>query len=70
MVRNSTKQTIEKIEELQMFALKRVLTKNGAITPDEDLKCKFCNSFSGKNKASLAAHIRGCKSNPAKTTSS
>lgn len=68
MVRNTTKQTIEKIEELQMGALKRVLTKNGAITPDEDLKCKFCNSFSGKNKASLAAHIRGCKSNPAKIT--
>ena len=70
MVRNSTKQTIDKIEELQLFSLKRVLTKNGAITPDEEHKCKFCNSFSGKNKASLAAHIRGCKSNPGKTTPS
>jgi hypothetical protein len=67
MIRNSTKQTIETIEELQFCALKRVLTKNGALKPDEELKCKFCDSFSGKNKASLAAHIRGCKSNPSKT---
>jgi hypothetical protein len=67
MVRNNTKQTIDQIDELQLFTLKRVLTKNGAITPDEEHKCKFCNSFSGKNKASLAAHIRGCKSNPGKT---
>lgn len=67
MIRNSTKQTIEKIEELQFCALKRVLTKNGALKPDEELKCKFCDSFSGKNKASLAAHIRGCKSNTTKS---
>jgi hypothetical protein len=68
IVRNSSKQIIEKIEELQLFALKRVLTKNGALQSEEEFKCRFCNSFTGKNKASLGAHIRGCKFNPSKTT--
>jgi hypothetical protein len=67
IVRNSTKQTIEKIEELQLFALKRVLTRNGALQADDEFKCRFCNSFTGKNRASLGAHVRGCKFNPAKT---
>ena len=68
IVRNSTKQTIEKIEELQFFALKRVLTRNGLLQADDEFKCRFCNSFTGKNRASLGAHVRGCKFNPAKTT--
>ena len=67
VIRNSHKQTIEKIEELQLFALKRVLARNGALQIDEEFKCRFCNSFTGKNRASLGAHIRGCKFNPAKT---
>jgi hypothetical protein len=67
IVRNSTKQTIEKIEELQFFALKRVLTRNGVLQSDDEFKCRFCNSFTGKNRASLGAHVRGCKFNPAKT---
>ena len=67
IVRNSTKQTIEKIEELQFFALKRVLTRNGLLQSDDEFKCRFCNSFTGKNRASLGAHVRGCKFNPAKT---
>jgi len=36
----------------------------GNIENDNDFKCTFCNSWSGKNKASLGAHIRNCKSNP------
>ncbi len=38
--------------------------KNNAIQSDDDFKCKYCNTFTGKNKASLGAHIRNCKSNP------
>ena len=35
--------------------------KFGAID-NENLKCSFC-SYEGKNKASLSAHSRNCKSN-------
>jgi hypothetical protein len=66
-VRTSTKQLIDKIEELQFSAIKRVLTKNGSLHPDDEFSCRFCNAFSGKNKASLAAHTRNCKSHPSKT---
>ena len=38
--------------------------KLGNIENDNDFKCTFCNAWSGKNKASLAAHIRNCKLNP------
>jgi hypothetical protein len=38
--------------------------KLGNIENDNDFKCTFCNSWSGKNKASLGAHIRNCKFNP------
>ena len=38
--------------------------KLGNIENDNDFKCSFCNCWSGRNKASLAAHIRGCKFNP------
>ena len=37
--------------------------KLGTIENDNDFKCMFCNIWSGKNKASLAAHTRNCKSN-------
>ena len=34
------------------------------IENDYDFKCSLCNTWSGKNKASLGAHMRNCKSNP------
>lgn len=64
-VRLSSKQTIDQLDEIQLCVLKRVLSRNGAISSDEEHKCRFC-AFIGKNKASVAAHTRGCKSNPAK----
>ena len=67
-VRNSNKQILDKVEEMQFFAIKKVLIKNGALQSEEDFKCKYCNLFSGKSKASLGAHMRNCKSNPAKNT--
>lgn len=63
-VRNSNKNVIEKLEEMQFIAVKRVLIKNGALQTEEEFKCKYCNSFTGKSKASLGAHTRSCKSNP------
>ena len=29
----------------------------------DDFKCKHCNTFNGKNKASLGTHIKNCKFN-------
>ena len=58
-----TKQLIDKMEDIQLPKLKKIFMKLGNIENDNDFKCTFCNSWSGKNKASLAAHIRGCKFN-------
>ncbi len=59
-----TKQLIDKMEEIQLPKLKKILIKGGNVENDNDFKCVFCNSWSGKNKASLAAHLRNCKYNP------
>ena len=59
-----TKQLIDKMEDIQLPKLKKLFMKLGNIENDNDFKCTFCNSWSGRNKASLAAHIRNCKFNP------
>ena len=46
---------------MQLPKIKNILIKFGAID-NENLKCSFC-SYEGKNKASLSAHSRNCKSN-------
>jgi hypothetical protein len=38
--------------------------KIGRLENDNEFKCHFCNVYSGKNKASLGAHMRNCKLNP------
>lgn len=67
-IRTSNKLILDKIESLQIDAIKNLLNKKGLILNDEDFKCKYCNVFSGKNKASLGAHIRSCKANPINNT--
>lgn len=57
------KQLTDKLEEIQLPKIKRFLMKSGNIENDNDFKCSLCNNWSGKNKASLAAHIRNCKFN-------
>jgi hypothetical protein len=64
MIRTITKQLIDKMEEIQLPKLKKLFVKLGNIENDNDFKCTFCNSWSGKNKASLGAHMRNCKFNP------
>ena len=59
-----TKQLMDKMEDIQLPKLKKLFMKLGNIENDNDFKCTFCNCWSGRNKASLAAHIRGCKLNP------
>ena len=58
------KQLTDKLEEIQLPKFKKILIKFGNIENDNGFKCSLCNTWSGKNKASLAAHIRGCKFNP------
>jgi hypothetical protein len=62
-IKTINKQLIDKLEEIQFPKTKKVLIRLGNIENDNDFKCQLCNSWSGKNKASLAAHMRNCKFN-------
>ena len=66
-IRLVNKQLVDKLEEIQLPKIKKFLMNYGTIENDNDFKCTYCNSWSGKNKASLAAHIRNCKLNPKNT---
>jgi len=63
-IRLVNKQLTDKLEEIQLPKLKKILMKMGNIENDNDFKCTYCNNWNGKNKASLGAHIRNCKFNP------
>lgn len=63
-IKNNNKHILDKIEAMQLTAIKKILNKNGFFNVDEDFRCKYCTTFIGKNKASLGAHIRNCKCNP------
>ena len=64
MIKSINKQLIDKMEEIQLPKLKKLFIKIGNIENDNEFKCVFCNTWTGKNKASLGAHVRNCKSNP------
>jgi hypothetical protein len=66
-IRLVNKQLVDKLDEIQLPKMKKFLMNYGTIENDNDFKCNYCNSWSGKNKASLAAHIRNCKFNPKNT---
>ena len=66
-IKTMNKQLLEKLEEIQLPKIKKILMKLGNIENDNDFKCIYCNIWSGKNKASLAAHIRNCKCNQKKS---
>jgi len=57
------KQLIEQLDEIQLPNTKKILIKFGNIENDNNLMCSFCNNWNGKNKSSLAAHMRNCKFN-------
>lgn len=62
-VKQTNKIMIDKLEALNHNVLKKILNKHTLLKDDDELKCNLCNSFIGKNKASLAQHMRKCKSN-------
>ena len=63
-IKSINKQLIDKLDEIQLPKIKHILMKNGNIENDNGYQCTLCNNWSGKNKASLGAHIRSCKFNP------
>jgi hypothetical protein len=63
-IKTTNKHILDKIENLQLISVKNLLTKLGFIQIEEDFKCKYGCNYVGKNKASLGAHYRNCKSNP------
>lgn len=50
--------------EKELNEIVNLSVKKDTIEIDNGLLCSFCNNWSGKNKSSLSAHIRNCKSNP------
>lgn len=63
-MKNFTKQLQDQIDDIQLPCLRQFLVHKGKIENDVNLECQFCNSYIGKNKASLSAHKKGCKFNP------
>ena len=63
-IKTTNKQLLEKLEEIQLPKIKKILMKLGNIENDNNFKCIYCNIWTGKNKASLGAHVRNCKFNP------
>ena len=69
LIKSMNKQLLDKMEEIQLPKLKKLFINIGNIENDNEFKCAFCNTWSGKNKASLGAHLRNCKLNPKNTDS-
>jgi hypothetical protein len=66
-IKNICKQFVEKLEDIQLPVLKKVLgntDSNGT-----NITCLICNRFVAKNKASLSAHMKKCKQSSSITIS-
>ena len=55
---------LSNMEEFVLPSIYSLLISTGKVIPDDPLTCKYCNSFKGKTKSSLAGHVRKCKMNP------
>ena len=60
-IKNSYKQTIQYIEELELMNLNKLLSSKYSSNNICTLECDICNKFIGTNLKSLAAHQRKCK---------
>ena len=60
-IKTTSKQMIDNMEEMTFPCLRKTLIAIGKEEHDSEFKCTSCNQWSGKNKASLAAHMRKCK---------
>ena len=64
IIKSSSKQLVEKLDEMNFPQLRASLASKGKEEPEENFKCPHCQKWSGKNKASLAGHIRRCSLAP------
>ena len=64
LIKTNSKQMLDNMEDMQFPCLRKTLVNIGREEPDKDLKCHFCNAWTGKNKYSVGAHMRKCKMNP------
>uniref|UniRef100_A0A6C0EF43 Uncharacterized protein n=1 Tax=viral metagenome TaxID=1070528 RepID=A0A6C0EF43_9ZZZZ len=65
-IKDSSKKSINLIEELELMNLNKLFSSNSIFTNTSTLKCPYCD-FVGTNLKSLAAHQRRCKKNTIKS---
>lgn len=66
LIKSLTKQLTDKLDSIEMPVIKRI-TVGTIETKQLGIVCPVCNTFTAKNKGSLAAHMRRCKTvNPDK----
>ncbi len=61
-IKTTSKIWIEELDSMTLPRIQTLLINTGNIEKTE-LTCQFCMVFTGKNKASLSAHVKGCKLN-------
>jgi hypothetical protein len=61
LVKQNCKGVVDGLEDMHQLTAKRMLLKHQILQTEDTFKCPNCAVFSGKNKASLAAHTRVCK---------
>jgi hypothetical protein len=66
-IKNICKQLAEKLEDIQLPVLKKVLGNTDS--HGSNTTCLLCNRFVAKNKASLSAHMKKCKQSSSITIS-
>jgi hypothetical protein len=54
-----TKQLLEKMDEMDFPSIKKIANNNSE-SKNTIIVCNICNNFTGKNKASLSAHMKAC----------
>jgi hypothetical protein len=62
-IKESTKKTIQYIEEMELKNLNNYLSSKFSFKNSSTLKCNLCENFIGTNLKSLAVHKRKCKGN-------
>lgn len=58
-IKTLTKQLLEKMEEIEFPSIKKIANSNADVK-NTSIVCTICNNFTGKNKASLSAHVKAC----------
>ena len=56
-----TRQLLEKMEDIEFPSIKKISSSND--NKNNNIVCSICNIFTGKNKASLSAHMKACGKN-------